>query len=269
MKILIAGGGIGGLTAALALQARDHDVTVLESVREPKPLGVGINLLPHAVGVLDSLGLLPALRGMAVETSALVFANRHGQAIHRDARGLEGGYSHPQFSIHRGELQMLLWREASAKLAVLSGQRVVGVHEESGRAVAEIETADGRRALAADLVVVIGGPVPATDAAEGDTVDRAAERTAGAWVALAHLIEVRADGTVLASAEASTGTGDASPVTMARTRGSMAEGVSTVDVPAVPMGRAAIVLALVEQREGASGHYGLGQSVDGPLPATS
>lgn len=122
---------------------------------------------------------------------------------------------------------------------------------------------------AADLVVVIGGPVPATDAAEGDTVDRAAERTAGAWVALAHLIEVRADGTVLASAEASTGTGDASPVTMARTRGSMAEGVSTVDVPAVPMGRAAIVLALVEQREGASGHYGLGQSVDGPLPATS
>ena len=105
--------------------------------------------------------------------------------------------------------------------------------------------------------------------AVSDTVDRAAERTAGAWVALAHLIEVRADGTVLASAEASTGTGDASPVTMARTRGSMAEGVSTVDVPAVPMGRAAIVLALVEQREGASGHYGLGQSVDGPLPATS
>ena len=74
---------------------------------------------------------------------------------------------------------------------------------------------------------------------------------------------------MLASAEASTGTGDASPVTMARTRGSMAEGVSTVDVHAVPMGRAAIVLALVEQREGASGHYGLGQSVDGPLPATS
>jgi len=154
MNILIAGGGIGGLTAALALQARGHDVTVLEAVREPKPLGVGINLLPHAVGVLSELGLLPALRGMAVETSALVFANRHGQAIYRDPRGIEVGYSHPQFSIHRGELQMMLWREASAKLTVLGGQRVVGVRDGN---VALIDTADGPRELAADLIVGADG----------------------------------------------------------------------------------------------------------------
>lgn len=157
MKILIAGGGIGGLTAALALQARGHRVTVLESVREPKPLGVGINLLPHAVGVLDELGLLPALRTMAVETSALVFANKHGQAIYRDPRGTEGGYSHPQFSIHRGELQMRLWAEASAKLTVLSGQRVVGVRDEGGQAIAEIATMDGPREQAADLVIGADG----------------------------------------------------------------------------------------------------------------
>lgn len=154
MKILIAGGGIGGLTAALALQARGHEVTVLEAVREPKPLGVGINLLPHAVGVLDGLGLLPALRGMAVETSALVFANKHGQAIYRDPRGVAGGYSHPQFSIHRGELQMRLWREASAKVRVLSGQRVVGVRDGS---TALIETAEGPREQAADLIVGADG----------------------------------------------------------------------------------------------------------------
>ncbi len=154
MRIIIAGGGIGGLTAALALHARGHEVTVLEAVREPKPLGVGINLLPHAVGVLDGLGLLPALREMAVETSALVFANRHGQAIYRDPRGLAGGYSHPQFSIHRGELQMRLWREASARVAVLGGQRVVGVRDGH---VALIETADGQRELAADLIVGADG----------------------------------------------------------------------------------------------------------------
>ena len=109
---------------------------LLEAVREPKPLGVGINLLPHAVGVLDDLGLLPALRGMAVEIAALVFANKHGQAIYRDPRGLEGGYSHPQFSVHRGELQMLLWREASARLTVLGGQRVTvhpGHRSDGGR----------------------------------------------------------------------------------------------------------------------------------------
>lgn len=160
MQILISGGGIGGLTAALALHARGHDVTVLEAVREPRPLGVGINLLPHAVGVLAELGLLPALREMAVETSALVFANRHGQTIYRDPRGLGGGYAHPQFSIHRGELQMKLWAEASARLpagAVRAGQRVVGVREEGGRAVAQIETVDGPRAQSADLVIGADG----------------------------------------------------------------------------------------------------------------
>lgn len=157
MQIIIGGGGIGGLTAALALQTRGHDVTVLEAVREPRPLGVGINLLPHAVGVLTGLGLLPALREMAVETSALVFANRHGQAIYRDPRGLEGGYEHPQFSIHRGQLQMRLWAEAMAKLTVLSGQRVVNVRDEGARAIAEIETADGPRELAADLVIGADG----------------------------------------------------------------------------------------------------------------
>ena len=157
MDIVIAGGGIGGLTAALALHARGHRVTVLEAVREPKPLGVGINLLPHAVAVLDELGLLPALRGMAVETSALVFANRHGQAIYRDARGLEGGYSHPQFSIHRGQLQMRLWAEAGTRVTVLGGQRVVGVRDDGGKAIALVETADGPRELAADLVVGADG----------------------------------------------------------------------------------------------------------------
>jgi 2-polyprenyl-6-methoxyphenol hydroxylase-like FAD-dependent oxidoreductase len=157
MQIIIGGGGIGGLTAALALKARGHEVTVLEAVRDPKPLGVGINLLPHAVGVLTELGLLPALREMAVETSALVFANRHGQAIYRDPRGLTGGYEHPQFSIHRGELQMRLWAEAKAKLTVVSGQRVVNVRDDGGRAIAEIETADGPRELAADLVIGADG----------------------------------------------------------------------------------------------------------------
>lgn len=121
----------------------------------------------------------------------------------------------------------------------------------------------------ADLVVVLGGPVAAESSADTDKVDRAAERTAGTWVALTHLIEVRADGTVLAAAEAEDGTSDASPVTMARTQGSLADGVSTVDVPSTPMGRAAIVLALVQQTQGGSGHYGLGQSADSPVPDLS
>lgn len=161
LEILVAGGGIGGLTAALALQARGHRVTVCEAAAQVRPLGVGINLLPHAVAVLDSLGLLPALRAMGIETSALLFANRHGQTIYRDARGLGGGYSHPQLSIHRGELQQLLWREAETRLGaaqLLTGARIVGAREDLGRVIARIESPEGvsseRRA---DLLVAADG----------------------------------------------------------------------------------------------------------------
>jgi len=161
LDILIAGGGIGGLTAALALQARGHRVRVCEATPQLKPLGVGINLLPHAVAVLDGLGLLPALQAMAVPTSALVFANRHGQAIYRDARGLGGGYSHPQLSIHRGELQLLLWREAAERLGearLLSGQRVLAARTEGARVVAQLQASDGSHSeLSADLLIGADG----------------------------------------------------------------------------------------------------------------
>lgn len=161
LDILIAGGGIGGLTAALALHARGHRVTVCEATAELKPLGVGINLLPHAVAVLDGLGLLPALRAMAVQTSALVFANRHGQAIYRDARGLAGGYSHPQLSIHRGQLQLMLWDLACQRLGtdrLHCGERVAGAHMEGEAVVARIQHADGRHSeRRADLLIGADG----------------------------------------------------------------------------------------------------------------
>lgn len=159
---------------------------------------------------------------------------------------------------------------------VLTGQGTpggTGTVSESARTKAWTSLRDGGLVdgpkdapVPADAVVVLGGPVPAETTDGADAVDRAAERTAGAWVALTHLIETRADGTVLAAAEAEDGTGDASPLTMARTPGSLADGVSTVDVPSIPMGQAAIVLALVQQLDGGAGHYGLGQSADGPVP---
>lgn len=146
LDILVAGGGIGGLTAALALHAKGHRVTVCEATPELKPLGVGINLLPHAVAVLDTLGLLPALRAMAVETSALVFANRHGQEIYRDPRGIAGGYSHPQLSIHRGHFQLKLWDEALARLGaerMHTGERLLGARMVGSQVFAQFQHADG------------------------------------------------------------------------------------------------------------------------------
>lgn len=119
---------------------------------------------------------------------------------------------------------------------------------------------------AADLVLVVGGPVPAQEQAESGAIDRGAERTAATWVALTHVLDRYSEGTVLAAAEAEAGTSDASPVTMARIRSNFAEGVSTVDVPEDPMGRGDVVLALVEQVADEHGHYGLGADADAAVP---
>lgn len=116
MKIIIAGGGIGGLVAALCLQQAGFEVQVYESVKKMKPLGVGINLLPHSVRILTKLGLADKLAAIAVETKELVYANRHGQLFWEEARGRFAGYKWPQFSIHRGHLQMLLYQEAVERL---------------------------------------------------------------------------------------------------------------------------------------------------------
>ncbi len=114
--IAIAGAGIGGLTAALTLHARGHRVRVFEAVKAIEPLGVGINVLPHAVAVLSELGLADALDAVSIRTKEVVFANRFGQTIYADPRGAEGGYSHPQYSIHRGALQMLLLDAVRARI---------------------------------------------------------------------------------------------------------------------------------------------------------
>src|SRR5262249_37470974 len=129
MKIVIAGAGIGGLTAAMCLKRAGFEVDVYEAVAELKPLGVGINIQANAVRVLSSLGLEPALAATGIETRELRYANRHGQTIWADPRGRHAGLPWPQFSIHRGELQMILLRAAESKLgpdAIKFGRRIAG-----------------------------------------------------------------------------------------------------------------------------------------------
>ena len=107
-RIMVVGAGIGGLAAALSLHEIGANVDVFESVREIRPLGVGINLLPHAVRELDALGLLEPLRSRSVEPTSLVYCSRHGQEIWREPRGTAAGYSWPQLSLNRGALQEVL-----------------------------------------------------------------------------------------------------------------------------------------------------------------
>lgn len=106
--VLIVGGGIGGLTLGLELHRRSIPCRIFETAPQIKPIGVGINLLPHATLVLGGLGLEPALARAAVETVEAAFFNRFGQLIYREPLGRRAGYDSPQFSIHRGDLQAIL-----------------------------------------------------------------------------------------------------------------------------------------------------------------
>lgn len=136
MHITIAGGGIGGLVTALVLHDADISVRVFESVPTLQPLGVGINLLPHAVRELTRLGLQPQLEAVAIPTADLSYYNKFGQLIWTEARGRAAGYAWPQYSIHRGRLQMLLLDEAIARLGadnVRTGCHIAGFGEEAGQ----------------------------------------------------------------------------------------------------------------------------------------
>ena len=118
MTVLIAGGGIGGLTLALSLHQIGVSAKIFESVPELKPLGVGINVLPHAVRELIELGLHDRLDAAGVRTRELAYFSKHGKPIWSEPRGIEAGYKWPQFSIHRGTLQQILLDAATERLGV-------------------------------------------------------------------------------------------------------------------------------------------------------
>jgi 2-polyprenyl-6-methoxyphenol hydroxylase-like FAD-dependent oxidoreductase len=158
--ILIAGAGIGGLVAALALHRDGHRVRLAEAAPVIRPLGVGINILSHAVAILDGLGLLPVLRASGIETEALVFANRFGQTIHRDPRGLAAGASHPQISIARGALHAALLDTVTARLGeecLLTGHRLLGFNQDADGVSARASTPAGDATLRADMLVGADG----------------------------------------------------------------------------------------------------------------
>jgi 2-polyprenyl-6-methoxyphenol hydroxylase-like FAD-dependent oxidoreductase len=142
--VLIAGGGIGGLTAALTLHARGIESTVLERASHLRPLGVGINLLPHAVSELSALGLGDELAQKAVAPTSISYYDTEGSLLFREPRGVDGGYGYPQFSVHRGQLQMLLLsalRERLGPKAVRTGAELHSFVETESRARAHF----GRR----------------------------------------------------------------------------------------------------------------------------
>lgn len=159
MKIAIAGAGIGGLTAAMCLKRAGFDVDVYEAVSEMKPLGVGINIQAGAVRILSGLGLEPALAATGIETRELRYANRHGQTIWADPRGRHAGLPWPQFSIHRGELQMILLEGAQRMLGpgrIRFGRRVASFEQRGAKVTARFVDRDGNPVETTEADILIG-----------------------------------------------------------------------------------------------------------------
>jgi 5-methylphenazine-1-carboxylate 1-monooxygenase len=163
LRILIIGGGISGLSAALSLHAAGFAATVYEAVPRLAPLGVGINLLPHAMREFAELGLEDALSGAGVEIDELVYLTKRGRRIWREPRGRAAGYRWPQVAIHRGELQMLLARTVEARLgpgAIRLGHALAGFETSETGVTAHFRDRDGARSLGsveADLMICADG----------------------------------------------------------------------------------------------------------------
>jgi 2-polyprenyl-6-methoxyphenol hydroxylase-like FAD-dependent oxidoreductase len=145
-EVLIVGGGIAGLATALSLHAEGIDVAVRESVPEIQPLGVGINLLPHAIRELDALGVLDELESVGIASTTLAYFSARGQLIWEESRGRAAGYQWPQLSLHRGTLQMVLHDTAVERLGadrVVPGRHLTAIDHHDSSATAHFECRDG------------------------------------------------------------------------------------------------------------------------------
>ena len=160
-RVIIAGGGIAGLTLGLTLHQIGVPFTVFESAREMKPLGVGINLQPNAVRELFDLGITADdldKVGLPAEEWALVGLN--GREVYAEPRGLGAGYNWPQYAVHRGQLHMLLYDTLIARAgadAVQLGAKITGYEKNTSGVVATIQTDHATRAETGALLIAADG----------------------------------------------------------------------------------------------------------------
>ncbi len=129
MTVLIAGGGIAGLSLGLTLHQIGVPFRIFEATETIQPMGVGINLQPNAVRELLDLNLGDQLEEIGVRTRQYGFYSKLGKTIWEEPRGLWAGYAWPQYSVHRGALQMMLYDallQRAGPDCVETGARAVG-----------------------------------------------------------------------------------------------------------------------------------------------
>jgi salicylate hydroxylase len=147
-RVVVAGGGIGGLVTALALHQRGIEAVVLEQSTQLEAVGAGIQISPNACYVLDKLGLLDALRSHAFEPRSIdITDGRRAKllisvpltpvSMHR--------YGQPYLNVHRGDLHQVLVKALFDRSpdCVLLDSRVESIHQDDTGVEAIL--ADGRR----------------------------------------------------------------------------------------------------------------------------
>src|SRR3984957_18203240 len=160
MKVLIAGGGIGGLIAALFLHRKGIDCEIHERVPEVQEVGVGLTILPHAVILLSELGIFDALDKESIRTEYMYFRTRWGQTVWEEPRGLAAGYPIPQLSIHRGRLHAALYdavRERVSPEAVHLGSNVTSFVETATKVRITTASASGPAEHEGDILIGADG----------------------------------------------------------------------------------------------------------------
>lgn len=158
-EVLIVGAGAAGLILALSLEEIGVECRVYEAVPQLSAVGVGINLLPHAVRELDELDLLPALDAVGIRTRDASYFNRFGQHIYTELAGEAAGYPWPQYSLHRGDMQMAFLdavRERLGPDAVVTGHRCAGVEISDDGVVTHFVGRDGEPLESVRSAVVVG-----------------------------------------------------------------------------------------------------------------
>ena len=159
-EVAIVGAGIGGLTLALALHRAGIACRVYEAAAEIRPLGVGINILPHASAALRSLDVLESLERVAVVTREAAFFNRFGQHVYSEPAGRWAGHDAPQLSIHRADLQARLLEAVRARIGadrVVTGRACVGAESLAADGVRlRFRDPEGRPLAEATAAVAVG-----------------------------------------------------------------------------------------------------------------
>jgi salicylate hydroxylase len=156
MRVLVAGGGIGGLTAAITLRQQGIEVLVLEQAETLSEIGAGIQIASNAAIVLRELGLESAMQAVGVKPQSYDYRDlRTGRMLYQAPLGDEAArrYGAPMYNVHRADLVQLLFNSVPAESKRL-GARCVAISQTDDAVEVRLQTGE---TLKADVLVGCDG----------------------------------------------------------------------------------------------------------------